>query len=389
MKNPQKKEALAEEATRNSELADYSANPRIALSVPGDGSGQRLDQVLARLLSQHSRSRLQNWIREGRVTVSGECVVEPRQKLWAGESIEVAEVPDERAESSAPEDIPLQVVYEDDCLIVLNKPVGLVVHPGNGNWSGTLLNALLHYAPQLDKVPRAGIVHRLDKDTSGLMVVAKTLEAQTDLVRQLQARSVKRCYQALVRGIVERAGSVDAPIGRHPTLRTSMAVVRTGKPARTHYRVLEPFLTCTLIECALETGRTHQIRVHMTSIGHPLVGDPTYGRGASRVPRLVEFPRQALHACRLSLLHPGTGKAMLWRSGLPDDMAALIDSVRLEAVTARAGECVSDEELADDWDNDDWGDDDDDDGPELMIVTGDGDDGDGDSEDDDDDLGEQ
>jgi 23S rRNA pseudouridine1911/1915/1917 synthase len=376
MKNPQKKEALAEESTRNSELADYSANPRIGLSVPGDCSGQRLDQVLARLLAQHSRSRLQNWIREGRVTVGGERVVEPRQKLWAGESIEVAEAPDERAESSAPEDIPLQVVYEDECLIVIDKPVGLVVHPGNGNWSGTLLNALLYHAPQLDKVPRAGIVHRLDKDTSGLMVVAKTLEAQTDLVRQLQARSVKRCYQALVRGIVERAGSVDAPIGRHPTLRTSMAVVHTGKPARTHYRVLEQFLACTLIECALETGRTHQIRVHMTSIGHPLVGDPTYGSGASRVPRVAEFPRQALHACRLSLLHPGTGKAMLWRSAVPEDMATLIDSVRLEAVAAQAGECISDEEL-DDWDDDG-------DGPEVIIVRGDGG-----ADADDEDLGEQ
>jgi len=377
MKNPQKKEALAEASTPKSELADYSANPRIGLSVPGDCSGQRVDQILARLLAQHSRSRLQSWIREGRVTVGGMRVVEPRQKLWAGEIVEVAEAPDERAESSAPEDIPLQVVYEDECLIVLDKPVGLVVHPGNGNWSGTLLNGLLHHAPQLDKVPRAGIVHRLDKDTSGLMVVAKTLEAQTDLVRQLQARSVKRCYQALVRGIVERAGSVDAPIGRHPTLRTSMAVVRTGKPARTHYRVLEQFLACTLVECALETGRTHQIRVHMTSIGHPLVGDPTYGGGASRVPRAAEFPRQALHACRLSLRHPGTGKAMLWRSALPDDMATLIENLRLEAVAARAGEGGDDEELEDDWDDDG-------DGPEVIVIGGDNED-----DFDDEELGEQ
>ncbi len=383
MKNPQKKEALAEESTRNGELADYSANPRIDLSVPEDCSGQRLDQVLAQLLAQHSRSRLQSWIREGRVTVGGERVLEPRQKLWVGESIEVAEAPDERAESSAPEDIPLQVVYEDECLIVIDKPVGLVVHPGNGNWSGTLLNALLYHAPQLDKVPRAGIVHRLDKDTSGLMVVAKTLEAQTDLVRQLQARSVKRCYQALVRGIVERAGSVDAPIGRHPTLRTRMAVLRTGKAARTHYRVLEQFLACTLIECALETGRTHQIRVHMTSIGHPLVGDPTYGNGASRVPRVAEFPRQALHACRLSLRHPGTGKVMLWRSGVPEDMATLIDGVRLDAVAARAGECVYDEAPEDDWDDDG---DDDGGGPEVIFARGDDDSGD---DADDEDLGEQ
>ncbi|MCP5249442.1 MAG: 23S rRNA pseudouridine(1911/1915/1917) synthase RluD [Candidatus Accumulibacter sp.] len=331
MRNPQKKKAPTVVSSDNIELADYSANPRIALTVPADYGGQRVDQILARLLSQHSRSRLQNWIREGRLVVGGELVVEPRHKLWGGETIELAEAPDERAECSAAEDIPLPVVFEDEQLIVLDKPVGLVVHPGCGNWRGTLLNALLHHAPQLDRVPRAGIVHRLDKDTSGLMVVAKTLEAQTDLVRQLQARTVKRCYQAVVRGIVEQSGTVDAAIGRHPTLRTKMAVVNTGKPARTHYRVLEEFQACTLIECALETGRTHQIRVHMSSLGHPLVGDPVYGGGASRVPRGAEFPRQALHACRLALVHPGTGKAMLWRSGLPDDMAALVESLRLQA----------------------------------------------------------
>jgi 23S rRNA pseudouridine1911/1915/1917 synthase len=209
----------------------------------------------------------------------------------------------------------LQVMYEDDSLIVIDKPAGLVVHPGSGNWSGTLLNALLYHAPQLDRVPRAGIVHRLDKDTSGLMVVAKTLEAQTHLVRQLQARTVKRHYQALARGLVERSGTVDAPIGRHPTLRTRMAVVRTGKPARTHYRVLERFLACTLIECALETGRTHQIRVHLTAAGFPLVGDPAYGGGVNRVPRGPHFARQALHACRLELVHPLMGRAMVWKSG--------------------------------------------------------------------------
>ena len=376
MKNPEKKEAPTELSAQYDGLGDYSANPRIAFSVPIACSGQRVDQILARMLSQHSRSRLQNWIREGRVAVGGERVIEPRRKLWGGETIELAEAPDERAESSAAEDIPLQVVYEDECLLVVDKPAGLVVHPGNGNWSGTLLNALLHHVPQLDKVPRAGIVHRLDKDTTGLMVVAKTLEAQTDLVRQLQARTVKRCYQAVVRGIVERAGTVDAPIGRHPTLRTHMAVVGSGKPARTHYRVLEPFLACTLVECALETGRTHQIRVHMTSVGHPLVGDPTYGMRASRVPCGPEFPRQALHACRLALLHPATGKAMCWRSGLPDDMVALLDSLRLEVVAASAG----DEEADDDWDDDSEGGD----GPEVIYIAGDGDD-----DPDDEELGEQ
>ncbi len=245
------------------------------------------------------------------------------------------------------------MTYEDDTLIVLDKPAGLVVHPGSGNWQGTLLNALLHHAPQLEGVPRAGIVHRLDKDTSGLMVVAKTLEAQTDLVRQLQARTVKRYYQALVRGIVEHSGTVDAPIGRHPTLRTRMAVVRTGKPARTHYRVLERFVACTLIECALETGRTHQIRVHMTSVGHPLVGDPVYGGGASRVPQGPHFPRQALHACRLALVHPATGKAMLWKSGVPDDMAALIETLRLETLVPSARSGLEDVQNGAD-DDDDW-----------------------------------
>ncbi|WP_291995252.1 23S rRNA pseudouridine(1911/1915/1917) synthase RluD [Candidatus Accumulibacter sp. ACC003] len=375
MKNPQKKKAPTLVSTDDKGLADYSANPRIALSVPVDCSGQRLDQVLARLLPQHSRSRLQNWVRDGRVSVASEVVVEPRRKLWAGETLEVAEAPDERTESSAPEDIPLLLVFEDEHILVLDKPAGLVVHPGCGNWTGTLLNALLHHAPQLDKVPRAGIVHRLDKDTSGLMVVAKTLEAQTDLVRQLQARTVKRCYQALVRGLVDRSGTVDAPIGRHPTQRTKMAVVNTGKPARTHYRVLDSFLVCTLIECALETGRTHQIRVHMTSVGHPLVGDEAYGGAVNRVPRGPEFSRQALHACRLALVHPGTGKAMLWRSTVPDDMATLIETQRQE--TAEHGLQFERYEEDDDWQQDDWRDDD--------WQEGDDDD----DSPDDDDLGEQ
>jgi 23S rRNA pseudouridine1911/1915/1917 synthase len=359
MKNPEKMKAPAAAPRHDREPGDYSANPRTALNVPADCSAQRLDQILARLLPQHSRSRLQGWIREGRVAVEGACVIEPRHKLWAGETIELAEAPDERAESSTPENIPLQVVHEDDSLLVIDKPAGLVVHPGSGNWSGTLLNALLYHIPQLDKVPRAGIVHRLDKDTSGLMVVAKTLEAQTDLVRQLQARSVKRYYQALARGTVERSGTVDAPIGRHPTLRTRMAVVKTGKPARTHYRVLEHFVACTLIECALETGRTHQIRVHMTTAGHPLVGDPAYGGGASRVPRGPQFPRQALHACRLALTHPLTGRAMFWKSSLPDDLATLIDALRQQAQAAHGSD-------ADEDDDDDW-----DDEVEVIYVNGD------------------
>ena len=357
---------LPEKNSRDvSERADYSANPRLALSVPADCGGLRLDQVLARLRPQHSRNRLQNWIREGRVVVDALTVCEPKQKLWGGERIELAEAPDEGALSSAPEAIALHIVYEDETLIVLDKQAGLVVHPGSGNRNGTLLNALLYYAPALDKVPRAGIVHRLDKDTSGLMVVAKTLEAQTDLVRQLQARTVKRYYQALVRGKVELGGTVDAPVGRHPTQRTKMAVVKTGKPARTHYRIVERFVDCTLVECALETGRTHQIRVHMTSIGHPLVGDPVYGAGTSRIPRGPEFPRQALHARRLGLVHPASGKPMVWRSALPDDMAELVQHARMLAFEARASE---DED--DDWDEDLEG------GPQIIYARGDGDDDD-------------
>ncbi len=374
MKNPEKKKAAAGAPEQRAGPGDYSANPRTALNVPAECGGQRLDQVLARLLAQHSRSRLQGWIRAGRVTVAGKAVLEPRRRLWAGETIELAEVPDGRAESSAPEDIPLQVVYEDESLLVIDKPAGLVVHPGNGNWNGTLLNALLHHAEDLDRLPRAGIVHRLDKDTSGLMVVARTLEAQTDLVRQLQARSVRRHYHALARGQVESSGTVDAAIGRHPTQRTRMAVVTTGKAARTHYRVLERFVDCTLIECALESGRTHQIRVHMTAVGHPLVGDPTYGSGVSRLPKGPPFSRQALHASRLAFLHPLTGEAMLWRSALPADMAQMLESLRRQAALAWADPVAGGDGDVDADDEDGWQEE-----PEEMLA-------DGDDEADDDDL---
>ena len=354
---------------RSTGREDYSANTRLALSVPAECGGQRLDQILALLLPQHSRNRLQNWIREGRVAVGEVIINEPKQKLWGGEQISLAEAPDERSESATPENILLTIVHEDDTLIVLDKPAGLVVHPGSGNWSGTLLNALLYHAPELDKVPRAGIVHRLDKDTSGLLVVAKTLEAQTDLVRQMQAHTVKRYYQALVRGKLDCGGSVDAPIGRHPTQRTRMAVVKTGKPARTHYRIVERFIDCTLVECALETGRTHQIRVHMASIGHPLVGDQVYGGGTSRIPKGPEFHRQALHARRLGLVHPTSGKPMLWKSNMPEDMADLIQTARMLAFEAHA---VEDDD--EDWDEDLEG------GPEIIYAHGDGPDDDDDLE---------
>jgi 23S rRNA pseudouridine1911/1915/1917 synthase len=282
----------------------------------------RLDQALARLMPEHSRSRIRTWIDAGRVTVAGDTAP-AKQKLRGGERIVVTPLPDPRDNAFVAEELPLAVVYEDDALIVVDKPAGRVTHPGSGNWQGTLANALLHHAPQLAGVARAGIVHRLDKDTSGLLAVAKTPTAQTDLVRQLQARTVRREYLALVQGALTRAARIDAPLGRHPVRRTSMAVVASGKPAVTHYEVRERFADCTLLACRLETGRTHQIRVHLASIGHPLVGDAAYGGR-----RGVAFQRQALHAWRLGLVHPVTRAPMQWESPLPEDFAALLASLR-------------------------------------------------------------
>ncbi len=292
----------------------------------------RLDQVLARLLPEYSRSRLQEWIAQEQVKVDGAAAT-IKQKMWGGEAVEVVPQSHPAEQPHLPEDIALNVVFEDDSILIINKPAGLVVHPGSGNWEGTLLNALLHHAPQLAEIPRAGIVHRLDKDTSGLLVVAKTLTAQTALVRQLQARTVQREYYALVYGELLRAGRVDAPMGRHPTQRTKMAVVEGGKPATTHYSVVERFPDCTLLRCKLETGRTHQVRVHLASIHHPLVGDSIYIKGAQKCPPhlrplLAAFPRQALHAAQLGLEHPVTGEWLEWQAPLPDDMAKLLKDIR-------------------------------------------------------------
>ncbi|CAD84416.1 MULTISPECIES: 23S rRNA pseudouridine(1911/1915/1917) synthase RluD [Nitrosomonas] len=302
----------------------------IELTVPDNLAGLRLDQALAQLLPQWSRSRLQGWIEQKCVSVDSAAAT-CKQKVWGGESIRVIAGQTENDQSHQAEAIPLKILFEDDHLIIIDKPAGLVVHPGNGNWHGTLLNALLNHAPQLSQVPRAGIVHRLDKDTTGLLVVAKTIEAQFDLARQLQQRTVKRHYLALVLGKLEKDGVVDAPIGRHPIHRTRMAVVQNGKPARTHYRVLEKFTASTLLHCSLETGRTHQIRVHLLSIGHPLAGDPVYGRTSpdpSTADAVVRLPRQALHAWQLELTHPHSGQILLWESPLPDDMAALLQAIR-------------------------------------------------------------
>jgi len=283
------------------------------------------------MFPEHSRSRLAAWVKLGQARLDDE-LVDAKRKVWGGERVSLALPPEARDTAEQAEAIALDIVHEDAALLVLNKPAGLVVHPGSGNWQGTMLNGLLHHHPPLAGIPRAGIVHRLDKDTSGLLVVAKTLEAQTDLVRQLQARSVVRQYLALVHGSVERDGSVDAPIGRHQTLRTRMAVTEYGRAARTHYRVLVRFDKATLLECSLDTGRTHQIRVHLQSISHPLVGDPVYraGRGAAPGP-LAKFKRQALHAYRLGLVHPVSGAAMQWEAPVPADLHALLEELKSPA----------------------------------------------------------
>ncbi|MBE9610349.1 23S rRNA pseudouridine(1911/1915/1917) synthase RluD [Chitinilyticum piscinae] len=343
------------------ELDDYSElDERRVLTVPAECAGMRLDAALAQLIPDFSRSRLTLWIKDGLVDVDGQTITAPKHKLWGGEALAVTAQPNPDEIAFTPEDIALDVLYDDDAIIIINKPAGLVVHPGSGNWSGTLLNALLFHYPELKTVPRAGIVHRLDKDTSGLMVVARTLSAQNNLVQQLQARTVKRHYLAVAQGQVGADGTVDAPIGRHPRDRVKMAVVHTGKPAITHYRVLERFNAHTLVECRLETGRTHQIRVHMAHIGHPLAADSVYNARPVKVSpevdlALEDLARQALHARKLALVHPETGKTMQWKAPIPADFDALLAALRFDA-------------HPDDDEDEDWDDDDDDHDCEIIYV---------------------
>jgi len=309
---------------------------RLEAVVPLDMAGNRIDQVMAKLFPDFSRSRITDWIKQGRATVDGE-LWKPKARVAGGELLELSAIVESHTEA-VPQEIPLDVVFEDQHLIVINKPAGLVVHPAAGNHDGTLLNGLLFQYPELKNLPRGGIVHRLDKDTTGLMVVARSEKAHKSLVEQLQERSMGREYQAIVSGVMTAGGCIDEPIGRHPTVRTKMAVHHAGKPAVTHYRVAERFTAHTLLDVKLETGRTHQIRVHLSYIHYPLVGDRVYA-GRTRIPAGVseelkqvirDFPRQALHARRLELLHPDSGELCSWEVPLPADMEQLLLALRDE-----------------------------------------------------------
>jgi 23S rRNA pseudouridine1911/1915/1917 synthase len=311
-------------ATKNYNDWDAALGAAMDEKMPPELGGLRLDQALARLFPQYSRNRLQAWLKSGHITVDG-------RRLTADHAVSggerVALRPPRLPDAAAPQAqrMALKIAHEDAALIVIDKPAGLVVHPGAGQPDRTLLNALLAHAPALAGVPRAGIVHRLDKDTSGLLVVAKTLSSQSELVKQLAERSMRRLYLAVVQGDPPASGTIDAPVGRDARARTRMAVTHRGKPARTAYRVLERYGVAALVECRLETGRTHQIRVHFQHIRHPLVGDTAYRRGTRHG---ISFPRQALHAVELSLVHPETRKPCTWRSPLPRDMKKLLDSLR-------------------------------------------------------------
>lgn len=310
---------------RNEEL-----NRALQQCVPAELRGRRLDQIAADLFNDYSRSRLQKWIRDGKLLVDGKPAA-VTDRLVGGECLTLAPVASAEGEWRA-QALALNVIFEDSAILVIDKPAGLVVHPGAGNMEHTLLNGLLHYCPQVRAIPRAGIVHRLDKDTTGLLVIAKTLPAHHALVEQLRARTVSRQYEAIVCGRVDRDGVISEPIGRHPVARTKMAVREGGKEAISHYRIVDTYPDHTHLRVSLETGRTHQIRVHLTHLGFPLVGDKVYGRRVRNSTALstvaAAFPRQALHAGQLALVHPQTGKPVRWQAPLPADMQHLLNDLR-------------------------------------------------------------
>ncbi|MHB1141131.1 MAG: 23S rRNA pseudouridine(1911/1915/1917) synthase RluD [Sulfuricaulis sp.] len=309
----------------------------LSASIPPGLAGQRLDQALAALFADITRSQLQQWIEDGRIILNGR-VPRKRDKVKEGDAVEIRVPPPVESGWKA-QALPLEIVHEDSELLVINKPSGLVVHPGAGNPEGTLLNALVAHAPKLAQLPRAGIVHRLDKDTSGLLVVAKTEHARQNLIEQLQEHSVEREYLTIVNGVMVAGGTIEAPIGRHRTQRTRMAVSSQGKPAVSHYRVMKKYRAHTLVQVRLESGRTHQIRVHMAHLHYPVVGDPVYG-GRLKIPTgasenlkkvLRGFRRQALHALKLSLVHPKTGKRVQWATSVPEDMSKLMEALAHDA----------------------------------------------------------
>ncbi|EGL53286.1 pseudouridylate synthase, 23S RNA-specific [Methylophaga aminisulfidivorans MP] len=306
--------------------------------IPDELMGMRIDQALAKMFPEYSRGQLTKWLKAGDVLVNGQ-LLKPKESIQGGEKVTIGTELQVQDESWLAETIALDIIYEDDDVIIINKPAGMVVHPGAGNHQGTLVNALLAHAPQLANIPRAGIVHRIDKATTGLLMIAKTLTAHNSLVSQLQARSVKREYLAVACGVFTAGGTVDEAIGRHGIDRKRMAVSATGKPSVTHYRVEQRYRAHTLIKCKLETGRTHQIRVHMAHIRHPLLGDPVYGGRFKQAKGMTEscreviqnFRRQALHAGLLGFIHPTTGEEVSWQIDLPDDMQQLVDALAADA----------------------------------------------------------
>ena len=322
-----------------------SAHISLSAEVPEDLAGNRLDQIAAQLFPEYSRARLQSWIKDGSLRVNAQSL-RPRDRLKTGDLLQI-EVELVSSEQFLSQPIQLDIIFEDEDLVILNKPANLVVHPAAGHWQGTLLNGLLHAYPELEAIPRAGIVHRLDKDTTGLMVVAKNLQSHSILVQQLQERSIEREYEAIVHGVLTGGGVIDVPLGRHPVNRKKKAVVVKGKDSITHYRVLQRFRSHTHVQLNLQTGRTHQIRVHMTHINHSLVGDPLYG-GRLQLPtacseefeqQLRNFKRQALHARRLALVHPTSERKLSWEVVAPDDFQQLLSAIRNDfGITEGLGE---------------------------------------------------